>query len=96
MDIEGYAKRALLSGESGGRIEERLTLRILEIKGDKVTEHHARELAHAVMVEAGATLKPEGEILEPVTSGITMGQFGVGSRGAGDFHTHEQIARVIG
>jgi len=96
MDIEGYAKRALLSGENEGQIEERLTRRILEIKGSKVTRHHARELAHAVMVEAGATLKPEGEILEPVTSGITMGQFGVGSRGAGDFYTHEQIARVIG
>jgi len=96
MDIEGYAKRALLSGENEGQIEKRLTRRILEIKGDKVTQHRARELAHAVMVEAGATLEPEGEILEPVTSGITMGQFGVGSRGAGDFYTHEQIARVIG
>jgi len=37
-------------------IEEMLTRRIIEIKGDKVTEHHARELAHAVMVEASATL----------------------------------------
>jgi len=96
MDIEGYAKRALLSGESEGQIEERLALRIREIKGKNVTEQHSKELAHAVMVEANATLELKGDILEPVTSGITMGQFGVGSRGLGDFHTHEQIARVIG
>ncbi len=96
MDIEGYAKRALLSGENESQIEERLARRIHEIKGGNVTEQHSKELAHAVMVEAGATLELKGDILEPVTSGITMGQFGVGSRGAGDFHTHEQIARVIG
>lgn len=96
MDIEGYAKRALLSGESEGQIEERLASRIREVKGGHVSEQHAQELAHAVMVEASATLEPKGDIFEPVTSGITMGQFGVGSRGMGDFYTHEQIARVIG
>ncbi|MCL7415041.1 MAG: AIR synthase-related protein [ANME-2 cluster archaeon] len=96
MDIEGYAKRALLSGENETQIEERLTRRICEIKGSNITQQHARELAHAVMIEADATLKPEGDLLESIISGITMGQFGVGSRGAGDFYTHEQIARVIG
>jgi len=54
VDIEGYAKRALLSSENEGQITERLTRRILEIKGDKVTEHHAKELAHAVMVASRA------------------------------------------
>jgi len=96
MDIEGYAKRALLSGENEGQIEERLARRIREIKGENVTEQHSKKLARAVMVEASATMELKGDILEPITSGITMGQFGVGSRGMGDFYTHEQIARVIG
>lgn len=96
MDIEGYAKRALLSGEDAGQVEGRLTRRIIEIKGERITEQHARELAHAVIVESGATLELDKDILKPVNSGVTMGQFGVGSRGAGDFYTHEQIANVIG
>lgn len=96
MDIEGYAKRALLSEEKSDEIEKRLSQRILEIKGNSISKHHANELAHAVMVESQATLKLNKDILIPIQSGITMGQFGVGSRGAGDFFAHEQIAHVIG
>lgn len=96
MDIEGYAKRALMAGENTADVEERLAQRILEIKGNGITELHARELAHAVVIESRATLKPQKDVLFPIKSGITMGRFGVGSRGAGDFYTHEQIARVIG
>jgi hydrogenase expression/formation protein len=96
MDIEGYAKRALLLGENADQIEERLTERIIEIKGKGITQLHARELAHAVLVESQATLRSEKEILRPVESNVTMGQFGVGSRGAGDFYAHEKIAQVIG
>ncbi|MBE0522773.1 MAG: hypothetical protein IBX40_00310 [Methanosarcinales archaeon] len=96
MDIEGYAKRALLLGENTDQIEERLTERILEIKGKRITQLYARKLAHAVLVESQATLRLEKGILRPVESNVTMGQFGVGSRGAGDFYAHEKIAQVIG
>jgi len=96
MDIEGYAKRALLLGENADQIEERLAERILEIKGKGITHLYAKELAHAVLVESQATLRSEKEILRPVESNVTMGQFGVGSRGAGDFYAHEKIAQVIG
>lgn len=41
-------------------------------------------------------MDPKGDILQPITSGVTMGEFGVGSRGIGDFYTHEKIAQVIG
>ncbi len=92
MDIEGYAKRGLLCGDKA--LEKKLTERILEIK--KISQKHAEELAKAVIVEANATLDPEEEILEPIMSGVTMGDFGVGSRGMGDFYTHEKIAEVIG
>ena len=92
MDIEGYAKRGLIRGE--GSLEKKLADRILEIKN--ISRYHADEIANAVIVEAKATLYPKSEILKPIKTGVTMGDFGVGSRGMGDFYTHEKIAQVIG
>jgi hydrogenase expression/formation protein len=90
MDLEGYAKRGLLRGDKA----EKLAERILEIKN--ISRKHAGEIANAVIMEANATLRPEDGILKPVISGVTMGDFGVGSRGMGDFYTHEKIGEVIG
>lgn len=92
MDIEGYAKRGLLRNDKA--LEDKLADRILEIKN--ISRKHAQEIASAVIVEAKATIKPSGELLVPTMSGVTMGEFGVGSRGLGDFYTHEKIAKVIG
>ncbi len=92
MDIEGYAKRGLKNNDPD--LEDKLTSRILEVK--KTTPEHARKLARAAIVEAKATLHVSGDALEPTISGVTMGEFGVGSRGIGDFYTHEKIAEVIG
>ena len=92
MDIEGYAKRGLLKNDPD--LEEKLTERILEIKD--IPWSRAQTIARATIIEAGATLHPTGEILTPITSGVAMGEFGVGSRGAGDFYAHEKIAEVIG
>ncbi|MCZ7401464.1 MAG: AIR synthase-related protein [Candidatus Methanoperedens sp.] len=92
MDLEGYAKRGLIRGDRS--IKEKLADRILEIKN--ISRYHAEEIANAVIVEAKATLDPKGDILKPINSGVTMGDFGVGSRGLGDFYTHEKIAQVIG
>ncbi|MBU4340621.1 MAG: hypothetical protein KKD46_06875, partial [Euryarchaeota archaeon] len=92
MDLEGYAKRGILRNEKA--LEEKLADRILEIK--KISRKHAQEIASAVIVEAKAVIKPGGELLTPTISGVTMGDFGVGSRGMGDFYTHEKIAEVIG
>ncbi|ODV50144.1 hydrogenase expression/formation protein [Methanohalophilus euhalobius] len=92
MDIEGYARHALLRGEDG--IAEKLAERIMEIKD--TDRQHAIALAKAAIEEARATLDVKGDVLSPITSGVTMGQFGVGSRGTGDFYAHEKIAEVIG
>ncbi|WP_292484232.1 AIR synthase-related protein [Methanohalobium sp.] len=94
MDIEGYAKRSLLNGVEQSELEDRLTSRILEIKN--TNENHARQLSKAAIAEAKSTLNVTGDVLNPTKSGITMGQFGVGSRGTGDFYTHEKIAEIIG
>ncbi len=92
MDIEGYAKRGLRGNDPA--LEKKLTDRILEIKN--ISQARAEEIARVTILEAQATLHPTGEILTPIMSGVTMGEFGVGSRGAGDFYTHEKIAEVIG
>jgi len=92
MDIEGYAKRGLIRGDRS--LKQKLVDRILEIKN--ISRYHADEIANAVIVEAKATLDPKGDILKPIKTGVTMGDFGVGSRGMGDFYTHEKIAQVIG
>ncbi|SFM49840.1 AIR synthase-related protein [Methanolobus profundi] len=92
MDIEGYAKRGLKNNDP--ELEDKLTARILEVKN--TSPEHARKLAQATITEAKATLVLKGDVLEPTVSGVTMGEFGVGSRGLGDFYTHEKIAEVIG
>jgi hydrogenase expression/formation protein len=92
MDLEGYARRGIRRNDRA--LKEKLAERILEIKS--ISRKHAEEIANAVIVEAKATMNPKSDILKPVTSGVTMGEFGVGSRGIGDFYTHEKIAEVIG
>ncbi|AEH59930.1 AIR synthase related protein domain protein [Methanosalsum zhilinae DSM 4017] len=92
MDIEGYARQGLI--RSDPEIEEKLAIRITEIKQVDMTT--ARKIAQAAVSEARATLNVSGDILTSTRSGVTMGQFGVGSRGSGDFYAHEKIAEVIG
>lgn len=95
MDIEGYAKRALRenpSNEAG--LEAKLASRILEIK--HISPEKANEIAAAVVCEAKATLDVKGDVLSPTFSGVSMGEFGVGSRGTGDFYVHSKLGEVIG
>jgi len=94
MDLEGFAKRGLLRGDPD--LEERLVEMIVEVKGDRITRSYAKKLAEAVLVEARSTLSPEGDVFDLSVAGVTMGEFGVGSRGLGDFYAHEKIAEVIG
>lgn len=92
MDIEGYAKRGLKRNDP--KLTEKLTDRILEIKD--ISPERARSLAEAVITEARATLEVKDEIIAMQPCGVTMGEFGVGSRGRGDFYAHKKIADVIG
>jgi len=92
MDLEGFAKRGLLRGEPD--IKSKLVSLIREVK--QIPESRAALLAGAVLEEAQATLHPRGDVFSLESSGVTMGDFGVGSRGSGDFYTHTKIAEVIG
>lgn len=94
MDLEGFAKRALTMDEDEVNIITKLIERILEIK--KISRVNAKKIAEAVLTEAKVTLQVEGDALTSTKSGVCMGEFGVGSRGIGDFHVHEKIAEIIG
>jgi hydrogenase expression/formation protein len=92
MDLEGFAKRGLKRNDP--EIESKLVSLIREVK--EIPENKAATLAAAVMEEARATLNPRGEVFRLKSVGVTMGDYGVGSRGSGDFYTHTKIAEVIG
>ena len=88
MDLEEYAKRALKRGQKREDIENTLADRIQEIR--QSSRESALRLSKAVVDEANFTVRDEKK------SGVTMGKFGVGSRGSGDFYIHEKIADIIG
>ncbi len=95
MDLEGYAKRALRKNPSNEvELKAQLASRILEIKN--ISYERVYEIVAAVINEAKATLNLEGEVLSPTLSGVSMGEFGVGSRGTGDFYVHSKLGEVIG
>ena len=62
----------------------------------KVHPSYASAFAQAVIEEVKNTLGLSGDFFYFEPAGVKMGEFGVGSRGKGDFFAHRQIARVIG
>ncbi len=92
MDLEGFAKRGLKRKDDA--IESKLVALIREVK--EIPESQAKLLAQAVLEEAKATLHPRGDVFRLESVGVSMGDYGVGSRGSGDFYTHTKIAEVIG
>ncbi len=94
MDAEGYARRLLARGAGDEEIVERLAARIVEVKG--ADPAYAREFARAVLIEVNNTKELSGDLVSFVPAGVGMGEFGVGSRGTGDFYAHRKIAEIIG
>ncbi|MCU0637968.1 MAG: AIR synthase-related protein [Methanothrix sp.] len=92
MDLEGFAKRGL--SREDPQTQSKLISLNREVK--RIPEDRAFVLARAVMEEAKATLHPRGDVFSLESVGVSMGDFGVGSRGSGDFYTHTKIAEVIG
>jgi hydrogenase expression/formation protein len=92
MDLEGFAKRGLRRGDPD--LEAKLAALIREVK--EIPASQAEILARAVIQEAQVSLDPRGDVFQLEKVGVSMGDFGVGSRGLGDFYTHTKIAEVIG
>jgi hydrogenase expression/formation protein len=95
MDVEEYARRNIRNGKDEERIEAELADRILSFKPGESGEY-ARAFARAVISEVKNSGGLSGDCLSYSRSGVSMGEFGVGSRGSGDFFVHRQIARIIG
>src|SRR5512139_2268302 len=95
MDLEEYARRTLREGRSEEELEDLLAGRILAFK-PRESQEYARDFARAVIREVKNSQGLSGDFLSYSRSGVRMGEFGVGSRGSGDFFVHRQFARIIG
>jgi len=91
MDLEGYARR-LLEVKSEDDVLRLLSDRISEIKGVELSR--AKKIARAVIEEVKNAYSKTSFILDYYRSGVSMGAFGVGSRGRGDFYVHSKIAEI--
>ena len=94
MDVEEYVRRRLVDGTDEDALQKNLADHIIEIKN--VQPSYASAFARAVIEEVKNTRGLTGDFFEMEPAGVHMGEFGVGSRGKGDFFAHRQIARIIG
>jgi len=93
MDLEGFARR-MLSRTGEEKVRKLLAERITEIKSWNY--ERAEKWAQAVILEVKNATSKSHPVLDYRSSGVSMGEFGVGSRGRGDFYVHRKIAEVIG
>jgi len=94
MDVEEYVRRGLSDGKDEGTLQKSLADHILSFK--HVDPSYASAFARAVIEEVNNSRHLTGDFFTFEPAGVGMGEFGVGSRGKGDFFAHRQIARIIG
>jgi len=94
MDVEEYARVHLAAGEDEDTVIHTIAGRITEIKHSRA--EYTNAFARAVVEEVKNTRGLSGDFFTFEPAGVKMGEFGVGSRGKGDFFAHRQIARIIG
>ena len=94
MDMESYVRKCLNESETEEEIVEKLSEIIRFYKN--IGEDDLRSLSRAVFDEVSMTEELEkNDILSYPRTSIHMGEFGVGSRGMGDFYVHGKIAEII-
>jgi hydrogenase expression/formation protein len=94
MDAEEFVRRRRADGSGEAAI--RMSLRDHILRKKKVKPEYAEAFAAAVIEEVKNSEQLSGDFFSFVPAGVGMGEFGVGSRGTGDFYAHRQIARIIG
>jgi hydrogenase expression/formation protein len=99
VDIEGFVRRNI-KDEDENIVQKTLTDKILEHKN--IDQNQASQMAEAVIEEVKNTLKIDSyhdefmrDLIKYPESHVSMGDIGVGSRGAGDFFVHRKIAEII-
>lgn len=95
MDVEEYTRKALAAGTGEAAVKTRLARCIRQFKPD-ADSGYVEAFARAVITEVKNTSGLSGDLFTYRQAGVSMGEFGVGSRGTGDFFAHRQIARIIG
>jgi len=95
MDVEEFVRTRFADGRDEKTIQKSLTEQILSIKKN-IRPAFAGEFARAVIEEVKNSKDLKGDFFTLSPAGVKMGEFGVGSRGKGDFFAHRQIARIIG
>lgn len=100
MDIEGFARNEIAKKMNQKELESILAERIMEYK--PIDKNSANLMAEAVVEEVNNTLNIKkhsnkflNELINIPESNLTMGEMGVGSRGAGDFFVHRKIAEIV-
>lgn len=94
MDIESYVKKCINESENEEEIVKKLSSIIRFYKN--INESDSNKLSQAVYDEVEITQKLEkNQLLTYPKCNIHMGEFGVGSRGQGDFYVHSKIAEII-
>ncbi len=94
MDVEEFVRRRTARGVADADTEKSLCDHIMAIK--KTDPAYAAALSRAIITEVRNTDHLSGDLFSFEPAGVNMGEFGVGSRGKGDFFAHRQIARIIG
>ena len=99
MDIEDFVRRTI-KDEDEKTVQKNLADKILEYKD--VDHEKANIMAAAVIEEVKNTLKIDAhpdkflrDLIKYPKSCVSMGDIGVGSRGAGDFFVHRKIAEIV-
>ena len=87
MDLEGYARILLKKGK-----KRKLAELIAEVKNIPIDK--AEKIAEAVFLEVKNAYSKTTPILDYFKSDVKMGEFGVGSRGEGDFYVHSKIGEM--
>jgi hydrogenase expression/formation protein len=94
MDAEEFVRRLIGEGMGEDEVCQNLRDHVVRVKG--VNAEYATDFSRAVVQEVRHTLGLTGDLFCYQPAGVRMGEFGVGSRGTGDFFAHRQIARIIG
>lgn len=99
MDIEGFVRRSIKE-EDEETVQKNLVNKILEFKD--LDNDKAEKMASAVIEEVKNTLTIDSypdefmrDLINYTQSSVSMGDIGVGSRGAGDFFVHRKIAEIV-
>lgn len=95
MDVEEFARRLMFRGSTDREVLEHLA-RCIRWHKPGADPGYVERFAEAVFQEVKNTTGLNGDLFEFRPAGVRMGEFGVGSRGTGDFFAHRQIARIIG